>query len=63
LHHPTVGELTLSFNRLDLAADDGLAIFVYTPEPGSKSAEAINLLDTWAATLAREQQAAQPADH
>jgi hypothetical protein len=57
LHHPTVGELNLSFNRLDLPADDGLTIFTYTPEPGSKSAEAIALLGSWAATLAQEQAA------
>ena len=62
LHHPTVGELSLSLNRLDLPADDGLTIFtntertvLYAPEPGSKSAEAIALLGSWAATLAQEQ--------
>jgi transcriptional regulator with XRE-family HTH domain len=57
LHHPAVGDLTLSFNRLDLPADDGLTIFTYTPEPGSKSAEAIALLGSWAATLTHEQTA------
>src|SRR2546423_13001507 len=36
LHHPVVGELTLSFNRLDLAADHGLKLFTYTAEPGSR---------------------------
>ena len=61
LHHPTVGDLELSFNRLDLAADHGLTIFAYTPEPGSKSAETVALLGSWAATLAQEQ-AAHPAD-
>ncbi len=57
LHHPAVGDLTLSFNRLDVAADRGLTIFAYAPEPGSKSAEAMALLGSWAATLAREQAA------
>jgi transcription regulator MmyB-like protein len=32
-HHPVVGELTLSYNRLDLAADHGLAIFTMPPSP------------------------------
>lgn len=50
LRHPTVGELTLSFNRLDIAADSGLSIFTYTPEPGSKSEQAMNLLGSWAVT-------------
>ena len=34
-HHPVVGELSLSFNRLDIAADDGLTLFTYAAEPGS----------------------------
>jgi transcriptional regulator with XRE-family HTH domain len=49
-HHPVVGELTLSFNRLDLPADHGLTIFTYTAEPGSRSEEAFKLLGSWAAT-------------
>jgi transcriptional regulator with XRE-family HTH domain len=50
-HHPIVGELDLSFNRLDLAADQGLTIFTYTAEPGSRSEAALNLLGSWAATV------------
>lgn len=49
-HHPAVGELDLNFERMDLAADPGLTIFTYTADPGSKSAEALNLLGSWAAT-------------
>jgi transcriptional regulator with XRE-family HTH domain len=50
LHHPVVGELSLSFNRLDIAADPGLTMFIYAAEPGSRSAAALNLLGSWAAT-------------
>jgi MmyB-like transcription regulator ligand binding domain len=50
-HHPVVGELSLSFNRLDLAADHGLTIFTYAAEPGSRSEEALKLLGSWAATV------------
>jgi transcriptional regulator with XRE-family HTH domain len=50
-HHPAVGELSLSFNRLDLAADPGLTIFTYAAEPGSRSEEALKLLGSWAATV------------
>jgi transcriptional regulator with XRE-family HTH domain len=49
-HHPVVGELSLTYNRLDLPADHGLTIFTYTAEPGSRSEEALNLLGSWAAT-------------
>src|SRR4051794_23471277 len=49
-NHPVVGELELSFNRLEIAADPGLMIVAYSAEPGSRSAEAFNLLASWAAT-------------
>jgi transcriptional regulator with XRE-family HTH domain len=49
-NHPLVGELELSYNRIELAADPGLTIVTYTPEPGSRSEEAIRLLASWAAT-------------
>jgi transcriptional regulator with XRE-family HTH domain len=50
-HHPVVGELSLTFETMQLTADPGLLLFVYTAEPGSKSEEALNLLASWAATL------------
>ena len=50
-NHPDVGELHLSYNRLDLAADPGLTIFTYSAEPGSRSDEALKLLGSWAATI------------
>jgi transcriptional regulator with XRE-family HTH domain len=50
LRHPIVGELSLNFNRLDVAADDGLTIFTYAAEPGSPSEDALKLLASWAAT-------------
>jgi transcriptional regulator with XRE-family HTH domain len=46
--HPLVGELTLQFERLEVAADPGLEIFAYVAEPGSRSEEAFNLLASWA---------------
>jgi transcriptional regulator with XRE-family HTH domain len=49
--HPVVGELHLSYNRLELAADPGLTLFTYTAEPGSPSGDALNLLGSWAATI------------
>jgi transcriptional regulator with XRE-family HTH domain len=54
-HHPVVGELTLTFEMLELAADPGLNLLTFTAEPGSKSDEALNLLGSWAATLEQEQ--------
>ena len=50
-NHPVVGELSLSFNRMDIAADHGLTLFTYAAEPGSRSEQALNLLGSWAATI------------
>ncbi|MBV9363253.1 MAG: helix-turn-helix domain-containing protein [Solirubrobacterales bacterium] len=50
LHHPVVGDLSLSYDRLDLVADPGLTIFTYTAEPGSRDEETLRLLGSWAAT-------------
>jgi MmyB-like transcription regulator ligand binding domain len=49
-HHPVVGELELTFETVLLTGDSALVMFVYTAEPGSKSAEALDLLASWAAT-------------
>ncbi len=51
LNHPVVGELRLSFNRFDIAADPGLTMFIYAAEPGTRSTEGLNLLGSWAATV------------
>ena len=49
-HHPIVGDLTVNFEAMELVADPGLTMFVYTAEPGSKSEQALNLLASWTAT-------------
>jgi transcriptional regulator with XRE-family HTH domain len=49
-NHPVVGELELSYNRIELPADPGVVIVAYTAEPGSRSAESFSLLASWAAT-------------
>jgi hypothetical protein len=51
-HHPVVGDISLNYERLELAADSGLTIFTYTAEPGSASEQALRLLGSWAATPA-----------
>lgn len=52
-HHPLVGDVTLSFEALELAADPGQRVNVYTAEPGSPSADALNLLASWTTTPAQ----------
>ena len=50
IHHPVVGELELSYESLELSADDGLSVAVFTAEPGSASQQALDLLASWTAT-------------
>ena len=50
LHHPVVGDLELTYEAMELPVDQGLTLNVYTAEPGSPSADALNLLASWAAT-------------
>ena len=50
IHHPLVGDLHLSYETMELSADDGLTIAIFTPEPGSASEQALDLLGSWTAT-------------
>jgi transcriptional regulator with XRE-family HTH domain len=49
-HHPVDGDITLTYNRMELAADPGQMLMIWTAEPGSKSAEALRFLGSWATT-------------
>ena len=60
--HPVVGDLELTFETMQLSADEGLMMFVYTADVGSKSEEALNLLASWTATL-DEAETADVTDH
>jgi hypothetical protein len=51
--HPVVGELSLSFNRLDIGADHGLTLFTYAAEPGSPSEDGMRELANWSEARAR----------
>ena len=53
LRHPVVGELELAYEVMELSADDGLTVSVYSADPGSRSHEALDLLASWTATPER----------
>jgi transcriptional regulator with XRE-family HTH domain len=52
IHHAVVGDLQLSYETMELSADDGLSVAIFTAEPGSASEQALDLLASWTATPA-----------
>ncbi len=50
IQHPVVGELRLSYEVMELPADPGLALIVYSAAEGSPDDDALRLLASWAAT-------------
>ena len=48
-HHPLVGDLTLSYEALDLPGDPGQTMLAYTAEPNTPSAEGLCILASWTA--------------
>ena len=53
MHHPLVGDLTLAFEMLELPADPGLSVLIYSAEPGSPSEGALLELGRWSETRGR----------
>lgn len=52
IRHPVVGRLELMYDTMSIAAAPDLTLLTYTARPGSPSADALELLATWAATEA-----------
>jgi transcriptional regulator with XRE-family HTH domain len=50
LLHPVVGELEISYEVMELSAEPGMTIAVFSAEPSSRSQEALDLLASWVAT-------------
>ncbi|WP_037606065.1 helix-turn-helix transcriptional regulator [Streptacidiphilus rugosus] len=50
LNHPLVGQLTFTYETMELAADEGLYLIVCGVAPGSRDAETLDLLASWNTT-------------
>ncbi|GAA2158165.1 MULTISPECIES: helix-turn-helix transcriptional regulator [Glycomyces] len=50
VNHPVVGEIEIGFESLNLDAEPGLAMLIYSAAPGSDSDERLRLLASWAAS-------------
>jgi hypothetical protein len=53
IHHPLVGDVTLSYERLELPSDTGLAIVTYSAERGSPSEARLQELRDRSSTRSR----------
>ena len=49
IHHPVVGDMTVGYEALDITSTPGLVLLTYLAEPATPSADAMNLLRSWAA--------------
>lgn len=49
-NHPVVGEMTLAYEGMAMESEPGLSITIYAAEPGSPSAERMQLLANLGAT-------------
>jgi transcriptional regulator with XRE-family HTH domain len=50
--HPLVGEMTFTYETMQLTADDGLYLIVCGTAPGSRDSDTLNLLASWNASTA-----------
>ncbi|MEV0288589.1 MULTISPECIES: helix-turn-helix transcriptional regulator [unclassified Kribbella] len=48
-HHHDVGDLELAYESVDMISDPGLTLTLYAAEPGSPTAQALDLLASWVA--------------
>ncbi|WP_372660632.1 helix-turn-helix transcriptional regulator [Amycolatopsis kentuckyensis] len=55
LHHPVVGRLDLDVEAMELPAEPGLVLTVYTAPAGTATADGLALLASWAAGQAETQ--------
>lgn len=58
--HPVVGTMTLAYEGLEMAAEPGLTLTIYVAEPGTDSADRMQLLASWAAS-GQDRQGAESA--
>lgn len=52
VRHPLAGDLTLSYETLNLPDDEEQHLVTYHAEPGSESAQALRLLASWGSDAA-----------
>lgn len=59
INHPVVGELTIGYDVLTVEATPDLRITTYLPDPGTPSADALDMLRSWVASQERDNRAGE----
>jgi transcriptional regulator with XRE-family HTH domain len=62
LRHPLVGELSVAYENLTLTEDPEQALVIYHADKGSRSQEAIDLIDSWSLSPATPSPVADPSE-
>lgn len=62
-HHPVVGDLQMTYQELDLFAEQGLSMLIYTPQPDTGTREALQLLASWTTTPDPRRRQAETEPH
>jgi hypothetical protein len=60
-HHHDVGDLQLAYESVDMISEPGLTLTLYAAEPGSPTAQALDLLASWTAVINDTTENAQQA--
>ena len=58
-HHNAVGELELAYESVEMVSEPGLTLTIYAAEPASRSADALALLASWAASTPAPEETAR----
>ena len=61
LHHWLVGDLTLTYESMDLTTDQNLRLNAYSAQAGSADQDALNLIASWAASATGSRKARDQA--
>ncbi len=62
IRHPIVGELTVGYETLALGSSPDVRIVTYLADPGTPSADALDLLRSWVATTSTASIPTGPSD-
>ena len=55
INHPVIGELTVNYEVLQVTSVPGVRLVTYLAEPGTSSADALDMLRSWSVTFEEQE--------